>query len=417
MNINQKLEWLYHLTNHEKKPGSNLNPYQPGLVQVLLQKSGFWPWVPKVFHVAGTKGKGSTATYLASMLSSQAKTGLFTSPHVECITERLMIDGVPIQIEALIALALRFRETIEAVGATFFDALTFMACVWFQESGCEFVVLETGLGGRLDSTNFCDPRIALITPISYDHTSLLGHTLAEIAREKAGIIKPDRPVVVAPQPVEALEVLQRVSNQEKAPLLLLEHEVRWAYQTPAVHGLKARYELLRSGMVFDVSLAMASRVYVQNFAHALYTYHLVGFEIHPDVLQPAANLQLKARMEWKNGILFDGAHNDASIRALFETIKEMKLSKNIELWLGVLEDKELERMASVVKEYRFLFDSIHVFEFEAYRKSGGEKMYQLLQGEGVFYEPELKPKHHHSHIKVVTGSFYSVKAYQFAVGE
>src|SRR5262252_7353194 len=159
-------------------------------------------------HIAGTNGKGSTAAFLEAMLREAGyRTGLYTSPHLERINERIRVDGEPITDEAFAGVFSRIRELIEKLLAdgtlrahpTFFECVTAIAFVHFAESRVDFAVFETGLGGRLDSTNIITPRVSVITRIDFDHENFLGHSLGEIAAEKAGIIKPGVPVVMAEQ--------------------------------------------------------------------------------------------------------------------------------------------------------------------------------------------------------------------------
>ena len=167
-------------------------------------------------HIAGTNGKGSTAAFLEAMLREAGyRSGLYTSPHLERINERIRMDGEPIPDEAFAEVFTRIHELIEKLLAdgtlrahpTFFECVTAMAFLYFAEAGVDFAVFETGLGGRLDSTNIVTPQVSVITRIDLDHENFLGHSLREIAAEKAGIIKPTVPVVIAEQKNEVRDVL------------------------------------------------------------------------------------------------------------------------------------------------------------------------------------------------------------------
>ena len=186
----------------------------------------------KVVHIAGTKGKGSTAAMIASVLSAAGyRTGLYTSPHLEHVEERIRIDNVQILADSFVELIERIRpvvtelddeaaqETPPSQGPTYFEVLTAMAFVYFADHHVDWAVLEVGMGGRLDSTNVCHPAVSVITSISFDHTKQLGTTLGEIAAEKAGIVKPGVPVVSGVVEDEPREVIRHVAAQHGCRLV------------------------------------------------------------------------------------------------------------------------------------------------------------------------------------------------------
>ena len=174
----------------------------------------------KYLHIAGTKGKGSTAYYLSSLLmnSTNQNIGLYTSPHIFKINERIKVNFRDITDEELISIIDKYYYYFVNSKLTYFDVLTIISVIYFIEKSCEYVVFETGLGGRLDSTNFCSPIISIITPISYDHTKILGKNLKSIAFEKAGIIKNNIPVIISKQPKVVLNVIKEKSEEKNAKL-------------------------------------------------------------------------------------------------------------------------------------------------------------------------------------------------------
>ncbi len=180
-------------------------------------------------HVAGSKGKGSTAANVDAVLrASGLRTGFYTSPHLHTFRERIRIDGQLIGQEDVVRLLDRCKLAIESVpGITTFEIITLLALLHFAQQAVDWVVLEVGLGGRLDATNVVTPAVSVITPISYEHTALLGDTLDLIAREKAGIIKPGVPVVVAPQHAEALAAIEEVAARQQARLILAGRNWTW----------------------------------------------------------------------------------------------------------------------------------------------------------------------------------------------
>jgi dihydrofolate synthase / folylpolyglutamate synthase len=190
-----------------------------------------------VLHVAGTKGKGSVAALCASALQAAGyRVGLYTSPHLTDFAERMQINGQAITHQDLVAIVEETKSKIESIPElTTFEITTALAFYYFHKQGVDAAVIEVGLGGRLDPTNVVTPLASVITSISYDHTLILGDTLSQIAREKAGIIKPGVPVVVAPQKDEALKIIEQVAEQQNAPLELIGRDYLFA---PLSHSLE-----------------------------------------------------------------------------------------------------------------------------------------------------------------------------------
>lgn len=229
--------------------------YRPGLerARALLREMDDPQETFKSLHVAGTNGKGSTASMLAAIGNALGyRIGLHTSPHLVDVTERMRVDGVPAPTDWLDEQVSRYRGTIERVQPSFFEAVTAFSFLYFAERSVDWAVVEVGMGGRLDATNVLRSEVTIITRIGLDHTEHLGRTLSAIAREKAGIVKPGRPVVVYPAPPEVVEAISAVSAAIEAPLHLVEDEVvlaepvtdpstsQFSVRTPRwqLHGLK-----------------------------------------------------------------------------------------------------------------------------------------------------------------------------------
>ncbi|MDX1435546.1 MAG: folylpolyglutamate synthase/dihydrofolate synthase family protein [Anaerolineales bacterium] len=190
----------------------------------------------KIIHVAGTKGKGSVSAFCASALEAAGhKTGLYTSPHGAEFTERIQVNGRQIPQNSLVDLVHQFKPAIESIPEiTTYEITTALALKYFADQSVDAAILEVGLGGRLDATNIVDPLVTVITSISYDHTQFLGESLPEIAAEKGGIIKPGIPVVVAPQQDAAFATIEKIAQDQKAPLLLVGRDYLFA---PIAHSL------------------------------------------------------------------------------------------------------------------------------------------------------------------------------------
>jgi dihydrofolate synthase / folylpolyglutamate synthase len=310
----------------------------------------------KTVVVAGTKGKGSTAAMIASMAqASGLKAGLYTSPHLCSIRERIRVNGEMIAEEVFAALVGDLMPHIEAAGMagvrrfrTFFEILTAMAFVHFQRVGVDLAVLEVGMGGRLDATNVAAPLVSVVTPISFDHTEVLGDTIPKIAREKAGIIKPHGLSVVAPQRPEALTVIRDVCAAQGARLVDVARELRW-------QPLASSWE----GSVFDLDgrarsypgleIPLAGSHQLLNAATAIATVEELqaqGLPISVDgIRQGVKQVQWEGRLETvshRPWVVLDGAHNRDSARCLREAMTTCFRYRRLILVLGISANKNLQ---------------------------------------------------------------------------
>ncbi|MGE3243073.1 MAG: folylpolyglutamate synthase/dihydrofolate synthase family protein, partial [Pirellulales bacterium] len=230
--------WLLDRINFERTLVAPYNERQLKLdrMRTLLVRLGQPDAGLKIIHVAGTKGKGSTSAMIAAVLTAAGyRTGVFSSPHLEGIEERFVVDGAQCSAAEFVSLVDQLRPVVAAMdaealaagdahgGPTYFECTTAIALLLFAERKVEAVVLEVGLGGRLDSTNVCLPVVSVITGIGFDHMQQLGYTLAAIAGEKAGIIKPGVPVVTGVTHPEPLAVIERVAQEHGCRLIHVEH--------------------------------------------------------------------------------------------------------------------------------------------------------------------------------------------------
>src|SRR5215467_580171 len=315
-------------------------------------------------HIAGTNGKGSTAAFLQTVLREAGyRTGLYTSPHLERINERIRVDGEPIPDRAFAEIFTGVRELIEKLLAdgtlrahpTFFECVTAIAFLYFARTGVDFAVFETGLGGRLDSTNIITPRVCVITRIDFDHENFLGHSLGEIAAEKAGIIKPAVPVVVAQQRPEVREVLLARARELASPLV----ETASLYSVESL-GLEAGRvsAVVRergSPNAIDVRPALAGRFQLANALNALAAVHVLkqqGYRV-TDGHQALgiARTEWPGRMEKvrsRPDIFVDGAHNPSSARELDRFLGENFAGRRILMIFGALRDKAVDEIAGIL---------------------------------------------------------------------
>ena len=320
----------------------------------LLKELGSPEKSMKIVHVAGTNGKGSVCAFTASMLMEAGKkTGLFTSPHLVRITERFQTDGVEMSKNEFLENFKQVKAAAERImergfsHPTFFEFLFAMALVYFQKKQVEYAVIETGLGGRLDSTNVIDqPAITAITSISLDHTEYLGETIAEIASEKAGIIKNKVPVVVGINSKEVTEIMEAKAQEMMAEILKISRKDYKICEKNNKHidfSLNVKYyDYVR------VSLPYSAIYQVENAVTAIRIIEnlLDKEEYSPEMINRGLNKRLwQGRMEQAiEDIYFDGAHNADGIRAFLETAKEIARDRECVLLFGAVKEKECEKM-------------------------------------------------------------------------
>jgi dihydrofolate synthase/folylpolyglutamate synthase len=306
---------------------------------------------PRFIHVAGTNGKGSTCAMMASALRvSGLRTGLYTSPHLINPRERIQIGGELIAeqawceaFEAVHAAAERLlaREEIDA-HPSFFETVTAMAFVAFRTASVEVVVLETGLGGRLDATNLVDPEIAVITPIDFDHEAFLGSSIESIAAEKAGILKPGRPAVFAAQRPEAFSVLERRALELDIPVTL---SSLWRVEDLHVERFGSRFTLAADEEI-PIICPLAGEHQVENARTAVAALKIFGLSA-PAITEGIERTTWPGRLERVHSnpdIILDGAHNPAGARALASYIERFFPSEPVRIIYGAMRDKALDEV-------------------------------------------------------------------------
>jgi dihydrofolate synthase/folylpolyglutamate synthase len=320
----------------------------------------------RIIHVAGTKGKGSVSAFCANVLAAQGyKTGLYTSPHMVEFTERIRINGQDIPKDALVEIVDILRPVTEKVQEiTTFELMTALAFVYFSQQEVDFAVFEVGLGGRLDATNIVDPVVSVITSISYDHVQILGNTLSEIAGEKGGIIKPNTPVVVAPQKEEARLKLEEIAQIRNAPMIQVGRDYLYAADSHALDGQTFLVwtpdeqpmvdEFIESGgrhvwSPLRLRIPLLGFHQVENAATAyaaLKTAEKLGVEISQEACREGfSSVRWPGRMEviQRNPIVvIDSAHNRYSAMRLRQALDDYFPGLPVVMVLGVSEDKDVD---------------------------------------------------------------------------
>ena len=347
MNLDAALERLFRRNLHVIK--LDLEP-----MRVLMEVLGHPEQQCLMLHVAGTNGKGSVCAMLASVLRAHGyRTGLYTSPHLIRFNERIQINGEPIDDESLTLLIEEVEAAAEKLpglgirDVTFFEFTTALAFLYFARKKCPLVVLETGMGGRLDATNVVIPALSVITSIGLEHTAYLGDTLAKIAGEKAGIIKPGRPVVVGPVPEEAFTVIAGKARDAGAPLLPAAELVHVAVRAVSLEGQKL--EVASEQETYGtVMLPLPGRHQAANAAIAVAALECLSRDVGIAVSTEAIKQGLAATVWPARGqvlsndppVILDGAHNPEAAEALGEWIKKVARKQPVGMVAGFLADKD-----------------------------------------------------------------------------
>jgi len=370
LNYEEAIRFLESFIDYEKIGGAYYTDKREMLasIKALLERLGNPEKSLEYVHIAGTKGKGSTAAMASSIFTAAGlKTGLYTSPHLIDFRERIKIDGKMIsredtaaQVEFLADAAQAVRDDPSVGMLSFFEVYTALAFLHFKQQNCDLVVLETGLGGRLDATNVIIPRVCAITLIGHDHEYLLGDTLEKIAIEKAGIFKPGVPAVIAPQSLEAEEALKREARRIDIPTYWLqegtwenlpENQIRFRIneeskekRTFYFQGLNKRFDSLESPLI--------GRHQVTNAATAVAITVLASkgiMELSPEIIKQGlkqtvwpGRFQIVSR---EPTIVLDGAHNPESAVILKNTVREQLKYKRLILIFGGMSDHNLRVVA------------------------------------------------------------------------
>lgn len=300
-------------------------------------------------HVAGSKGKGSTCVFIDAILRAAGRrTGRYLSPHLHTWRERIAVDDQPIaeaDFTALTRDALAAAEAVETASpqldaVTAFELVTAMALLWFQRAGCDVAVIEVGLGGTLDATNVITPAVSVITPLDFEHTAILGDTMAEIAANKAGIIKSGRPAATAAQPSDALAVIRERADACASRLLIAERDF-------AATGTDRDFTATGPwGAVDGLRTRLPGQHQVRNATLAIAATHLLGWEgiTRAAIRAGLADSTLPGRFEeialgTGQVVIVDGAHSGSSAAALADTVRDRYPEASPTIVVGMLRDK------------------------------------------------------------------------------
>ncbi len=438
----EALDYLFQRINYERTTDIpyRSRSFKLDRMQSLMDALGNPERKLKVVHVAGTKGKGSTSAFLSNILwKAGHRVGRFTSPHLERLEERFWLNGDSCSAEDIVQLVDQIRPIVQQMDETagpedrltFFEITTAMGFLLFAQRGVDFAVIEVGLGGRLDSTNVCHPLLCIITSISRDHTALLGNTLAEIAGEKAGIIKPKVPVVSGVMAVEAQSVIANVAAQNKAPLSQLGRDFR---STPKATDWteSARGAWFQQAFEFQWHEQPAESLVIRvkgdhqvaNAGLAIAAVHQLreaGHSISDEALcEGLATTQLPARIEClseRPAVIVDAAHNDASAAALVEVLEKHFPDQRRHLVFASSGDKD---HAAVLGQLLTAFDNVWLTKYGfSPRSTSPEQLLKIAESiehrrnVPIHTTDEAKAAFHEAmhemqadDVLVVTGSFF-----------
>lgn len=390
------IDWLFQQFPSYQNIGASA--YKPGLerVELLLSKLGNPQRDLKIVHVAGTNGKGSTCSYIASYLTEKGeKVGLFTSPHIFDFRERIRVNGEKISEEFVLEFCNQIQNLNLEIEPSFFEITFAMAVSYFHSENCSFCVLETGMGGRLDATNIANPIVSIITNIGFDHTQFLGNTYSEIATEKAGIIKKNTPVVIGETNPETKTVFLNTAKLKNAEIIFAEEDV-----LPEIVNLPL-YQLT-------------------NLRTALKALEICGFIIDKRFLdQGLRNLHVNTgffgrltEISKNPNIILDVSHNLEGIKATLESINHSRTG-NLFILFGASADKNVEGIIS-----QFPNDAIiHLCTFNNERSLSFEELKRIKNKDYRIDKvienvneaiTEIKSKMTENDSLLVTGSFFLI---------
>ena len=343
--------------------------FKPGLgnIQQLAARLGNPQQHFKSLHIAGTNGKGSSSHFMASILQEQGfRVGLYTSPHLKSFTERIKVNGKEVAKEWVVAFFQKHQDLISEIRPSFFEWTVLMAFAFFQEQGVDYAIIETGLGGRLDSTNIIEPIATYITNIGYDHQDMLGDTLAEIASEKAGIIKSQIPILISERQEEIQAVFETKALERNAPLQFAEDVVKISQVSQ--NGLELHL-LAHTDLWGDLEIISpyAGAYQVHNMRGVIawcaqlskmHVLQLTARSVQRGIQLARENTQLRGRWEimgrepW---VVADTAHNASGITVVLGQVAKMKIAQ-LHIILGMVADKDLDRVLSLFpKDAQYYF--------------------------------------------------------------
>ncbi len=416
----EAVDWIHSLLNHGIKPGLER-------MEWMLAQLGNPERRLKTVHVGGTNGKGSTVTYLRTVLEESGyEVGTFTSPYIETFTERIALNGEPISEDDLITLCNQVQPIVEIAAAsplgspTEFEVITVIGLLYFGTIAYpDLVIMEVGLGGRLDSTNVIHPLVSVITNVGYDHTHILGSDIKQVAFEKAGIIKSGVPLVTTAEKEEVLTLLEETTRTKKTKIYRMNEEFSIIHHSSSVEGEQFTF---RSPYrtVDDLRISMKGEHQVKNAAAALMTLEFLrvfyGLHIEPDMIQRGL---LRAswpgrfeKLRTEPDVIVDGAHNPEGVMSLVRTLEQHYSNHRIHVIFSALGDKDIESMLQPIYP---LIESITFTTFDFPRAIEARALFNRATAKVKDYDEDwhsaiesVLDKSEQHDLVLITGSLYFV---------
>jgi dihydrofolate synthase/folylpolyglutamate synthase len=421
---NESIDYLFGLQHHGIKLGLD-NILR--ILELLGNPHGSF----RAIHIAGTNGKGSTSSFMASILQKAGyRVGLFTSPHLVSFTERILVNGNKIDESEVVKLTSEIRDLIKGdrdLSPTFFEFVTAMAFRHFKNMDVEWAVVETGMGGRLDSTNVLAPDVTVITPIGMDHMEFLGDTLKDIAHEKAGIIKSGIPVVIGHQTSEAEKVIDDISAEMHAHVYRYGIDFDSGIRESGVSETRFDYTSVRR--IEDIYIPLCGEFQAENASIAVKALELINDKRinESSVKEGLSSTRWEGRCElfnWKYPILFDGAHNTDAALTLNKTLRDIHLKefKNIIFLIASMGDKDIEGFLSLLLPIGRL-TVFTTLNFERAAKAAELKSiadtmgYSSIITNTMTEALDITGSHYRKgDLVIITGSFYTVGDAKRSIG-
>jgi len=412
VNYKQSIEYVYSLESFGIKLGLDR-------IRFLLKKFGNPEKKMRIIHVAGTNGKGSVCAILGSVLKQKYRVGVYTSPNLVDIRERITINGRMISKNDFSRIMTKVKKinVPSCFGhPTFFETLTAVALKYFHEKKVDFAVVEVGLGGRLDATNIVKPLFSVITNVSMEHEDVLGNTLEKIAGEKAGIIKKNVPVVTSAKSKKVLAVIKRICREKGCKLINANENAKIRKLS---HNLDGQFFNLQTkkNKYFNLRIPFLGKHQLVNAATALSVIELLGGFSEMDVRNGFSKTKWPGRLEIINRnplIVVDGAHNPDGMRKLKSAIVEYFNYDNLILILGILSDKDIKKIVKIISP---ISDKIIVTKPDTERAADPE----IIRNEAEKYINRVVVKENVNHalnyaksiakkddMILITGSLYTV---------
>lgn len=352
------IEYLYNAFPFYERQGKS--GYKPGMSNTLALDEFFnHPHRHyKTIHVAGTNGKGSTSHMLASILQEQGyKIGLYTSPHLIEFNERIRVNGVVVNDDAVVAFIEQNKAFIESLSPSFFEVTTAFALWYFAQQKVDIAVIEVGLGGRLDCTNVINPLVSVITNISFDHKDLLGYTLPEIAREKAGIIKDSTTVVIGQTQAEIKDIFIETAQQKQAPIYFADKCVE--LQKTEIDG-QPTFTILKPLVCEKIQPDLHGLYQEKNIKTVIQTIDILKTKIDisdnsikngiEHVIQNTGFMGRWQKLSSNPDVYCDVAHNEDGISLVMEQIKHTTY-KTLHIVWGMVNDKDIESVMKYLPKH------------------------------------------------------------------